>query len=91
LNPWLWLPIGLAIWFGVALAGSLVLGPVLRRRRIAMEQPPVVLVEVVELPEAEPEDDDVEAMLEPGYGEYDEGAAERAARIVERNGWRRFP
>jgi hypothetical protein len=35
-------------------------------------------------PVAPPEPDE-------GFGGYDEGAAERAARIVERNGWRRHP
>ena len=30
MNAWWWVPIGLAAWFGVALAVGLLLGPVLR-------------------------------------------------------------
>jgi hypothetical protein len=30
-NPWWWVPIGLAAWFLVAIVASLLIGPVLRR------------------------------------------------------------
>lgn len=31
MNPWWWVPIGLAAWFLVAIVASLLIGPVLRR------------------------------------------------------------
>ena len=31
MNPWWWVPIGLAAWFLVAIVVSLLIGPVLRR------------------------------------------------------------
>lgn len=42
MDPWWWVPIGLAAWFLVALAIALCLGPVLRRSsqaREALDQP----------------------------------------------------
>ena len=38
-NPWWWLPIGLAAWFLIALLVGLCLGPVLRRTSEAWEAP----------------------------------------------------
>ncbi len=37
MDPWWWVPIGLAAWFLVALAIALCLGPVLRRSSQARE------------------------------------------------------
>lgn len=37
MNPWWWVPIGLAAWFLVAIAVSLFIGPVLRRSSQARE------------------------------------------------------
>jgi hypothetical protein len=37
MDPWWWVPIGLAAWFLVALAIALLLGPVLRRSSQARE------------------------------------------------------
>ena len=37
MSAWWWVPIGLAAWFGVALAVGLALGPVLRRSSQARE------------------------------------------------------
>ena len=37
MSAWWWVPIGLAAWFGVALAVGLLLGPVLRRSSQARE------------------------------------------------------
>jgi hypothetical protein len=37
MNPWWWVPIGLAAWFLVALAIALCIGPVLRRSSQARE------------------------------------------------------
>ena len=31
MNPWWWVPIGLAAWFLVAIVAALLIGPVLRR------------------------------------------------------------
>ena len=39
MNPWWWVPIGLAAWFLVALLVGLCLGPVLRRSSEAWEAP----------------------------------------------------
>ena len=39
MDPWWWVPIGLAAWFLVALAIALCLGPVLRRSSQAQEAP----------------------------------------------------
>jgi hypothetical protein len=36
-NPWWWVPIGLAAWFLVAIVASLLIGPVLRRSSQAGE------------------------------------------------------
>jgi membrane protein YdbS with pleckstrin-like domain len=36
-NPWWWVPIGLAAWFLVAIVASLLIGPVLRRSSQARE------------------------------------------------------
>jgi hypothetical protein len=36
-NPWWWVPIGLAAWFLVAVVASLLIGPVLRRSSQARE------------------------------------------------------
>jgi len=36
-NPWWWVPIGLAAWFLVAIVASLLIGPVLRRSSKARE------------------------------------------------------
>jgi hypothetical protein len=38
MDPWWWVPIGLAAWFLVALAIALCLGPVLRRSSQAREE-----------------------------------------------------
>jgi hypothetical protein len=37
MDPWWWVPIGLAAWFLVAVATALCLGPVLRRSSQARE------------------------------------------------------
>ena len=37
MDPWWWVPIGLAVWFLVGLAVALCLGPVLRRSSEARE------------------------------------------------------
>ncbi len=37
MNPWWWVPIGLAAWFLVAIVVSLLIGPVLRRSSQARE------------------------------------------------------
>ena len=37
MNPWWWVPIGLAAWFLVAIVASLLIGPVLRRSSQARE------------------------------------------------------
>lgn len=37
MNPWWWVPIGLAAWFLVAIVASLLIGPVLRRFSQARE------------------------------------------------------
>jgi hypothetical protein len=39
MDPWWWVPIGMAAWFLVALAIALCLGPVLRRSSQAREAP----------------------------------------------------
>ena len=39
MDPWWWVPIGLAAWFVVALAIALWLGPILRRSSQAREGP----------------------------------------------------
>ena len=39
MDPWWWVPIGLAAWFLVALAVALCLGPVLKRSAQARETP----------------------------------------------------
>ena len=39
MDPWWWVPIGLAAWFLVALAVALWLGPVLKRSAQAREAP----------------------------------------------------
>ena len=38
MDPWWWVPIGLATWFVVALAAGLVIGPVLRHSSRAREE-----------------------------------------------------
>ena len=40
MNPWWWVPIGLAAWFLVAIVASLLIGPVLRRSSQAQESLP---------------------------------------------------
>jgi hypothetical protein len=37
MNPWWWIPIGLAIWLVAGLLLGLLIGPVLRRSSEAME------------------------------------------------------
>ncbi len=37
MNPWWWVPIGLAAWFLVAIVASLLIGPVLRHSSQARE------------------------------------------------------
>ena len=37
MNPWWWVPIGLAAWFLVAIGVGLLIGPVLRRSSQARE------------------------------------------------------
>jgi hypothetical protein len=39
MDPWWWVPIGLAVWFVVGLAIALLIGPVLRRSSQARESP----------------------------------------------------
>jgi hypothetical protein len=36
-NPWWWVPVGLAAWFLVAVVAGLLIGPVLRRSSQARE------------------------------------------------------
>jgi hypothetical protein len=38
MDPWWWVPIGLAAWFLIALAIALLLGPALRRSSQARER-----------------------------------------------------
>jgi len=52
MNPWWWVPIGLAAWFLIALAKALLLGPVLRRSSKAREQ----LGDMPEEPDEPPRD-----------------------------------
>lgn len=37
MNPWWWVPIGLAAWFLVAIGAGMLIGPVLRRSSQARE------------------------------------------------------
>ena len=46
MNAWWWVAIGLAAWFGLALAGGLLLGPVLRGATKAREDLDAQLGEV---------------------------------------------
>lgn len=50
-DPWWWVPIGLAAWFLVGLAVALVLGPVLRRSSQARESPDHKLKDMEEMPD----------------------------------------
>jgi hypothetical protein len=52
-NPWWWVPIGLAAWFLVAIGVGMLIGPVLRRSSRARESPDQELLdsELEEMPD----------------------------------------